>query len=93
MRPLTERQSAEAIEQLGDDLAKLDRTFTDLCARMPSHVTDRVNDIPWQDRLEEIAESFRKLGDELCREDDQRAEDEDRRRDNPLEPDYRRLGQ
>ncbi len=89
---LTPRREAEAIEQFGDDLAKLTIAFDRLCNRMGA-VTERINAIPDQDKLEAVAEAFRKLGDELSRECDAADEADDRRRDNPLEPDFRRLGQ
>jgi ElaB/YqjD/DUF883 family membrane-anchored ribosome-binding protein len=91
--PLTYRQEAEAIEQFGDDLAKLMRDFDQLCARMSPGAIDGVNAIPNQDHLDTVAEAFRALGDRLCRECDAAEEADDRRRDNPLEPDFRRLGQ
>lgn len=90
---LTAREEAEAIEQFGDDLAKLMVGFDRLCNRMSSAAIERVNAIPNQDHLDTVAEAFRALGDQLCREDDQAAEAEDRRRDNPLQSDFRRLGQ
>lgn len=84
--PLSRRCSAEAIEQFGDDLAALSRAFDRQCERMPSWMVDRVNGIPSQDQIDQIAEDFRKLGDELSRECDAAEEAEDRRRANPLEP-------
>ena len=91
--PLSPRASAEAIEQFGDDLAKLCIAFDRLCERMPSEAVDRINDIPDQDHLDTIAEAFRALGDQLCREIDQADGDQDRQRDNPMNPNFRRLGQ
>lgn len=90
---LTYRQEAEAIEQFGDDLAALNRAFDKLCDRMSPGATNAINEIANQDKLDTIAEAFRKLGDRLCRLCDEREEAEDQRRDNPLEPDFRRLGQ
>jgi hypothetical protein len=90
--PLTPRQEAEAIEAFGDDLAKLDRAFTDLCQRMSAEAIERINAIPGQDLCEAI-EGFRRVGDQMSRECDVADEAEDRRRDNPLEPDHRRLAQ
>ena len=50
----------------------------------------------WQwdrcDHLDTVAEGFRALGDRLCREIDLADEVEDRARDNPLHPNFRRLG-
>lgn len=92
-RTLTAREAAEAIEQFGDDLAALNRAFDRLCDRMSMETCDLINEIPHQDDLSAIAEGFRKLGDRLCRDCDHAEEAEDRRRDNPLEPDFRRLGQ
>lgn len=89
---LSSREAAEAIEQFGDDLAKLNRAFDNACARMHWTDVDRVNEIDSQDKLDGIAEAFRALGDRLSRDCDAAEEAEDRRRDNPLEPDYRRLG-
>jgi ubiquinone biosynthesis protein UbiJ len=91
--PLTYRQEAEAIEQFGDDLAALNRAFDRLCERMSPGATDAINDIADQDKIDTIAEAFRALGDRLCRLCDAAEEAEDRRRDNPLEPDFRRLAQ
>ena len=90
---LTARAEAEAIEQFGDDLVKLGKDFDRLCNRMSNLTIERINAIPNQEHLDTIAKAFQTLGDQLCREDDQAAEAEDQRRDNPLEPDYRRLGQ
>lgn len=87
---LTARQEAEAIEQFGDDLLKLCKTF---CDGFSLATVDRVNEVPDQEKLETIGKAFQVLGDRLSRECDQYEEAEDRRRDNPLEPDYRRFGQ
>lgn len=92
MAKLTARQEAEAIEGFGDQLAAATRAFDSLCSRMSSAATDRINDIPNQEYLDTIAEAFRKLGDQLCREIDQADEAEDRARDNPFHPNFRRLG-
>jgi hypothetical protein len=91
--PLSRRCQAEAIEQFGDDLAAMSRKLDTLCERMASDTVDAINEVPLQDKLDGIAQSFRELGDRLCRECDAAEEAEDRRRDNPLEPDFRRLGQ
>lgn len=91
--PMTAREEAEAIEQFGDDLAKLMRAFDLSCRRMSAHAIDRVNAIPNQDELDTVAEAFRALGDQLCREDDQANVADDERRDGRLQTDYRRLGQ
>jgi ElaB/YqjD/DUF883 family membrane-anchored ribosome-binding protein len=90
---LTARQTAEAIEQFGDDLAALNRALDKLCERMSRDTVDAINALPDQDKLDTIADAFRALGDRLCRECDAAEEADDRRRDNPLEPDFRRLGQ
>jgi len=90
---LTYRQEAEAIEQFGDDLAALNREFDRLCAYMSPGATDAINEIAHQDKLDTIAEAFRALGDRLCRLCDEDEEETDQRRDNPLEPGFRRLGQ
>lgn len=87
---LTRRQEAEAIEQFGDDLLKLCRDF---CAGFSNPTVDLVCEVPDQEKLEEIGRAFQALGDRLCRECEEAEEAEDRRRDNPLEPDFRRLGQ
>ena len=90
MGKLTIRQQAEAIEQFGDDLLKLCKTF---CDGFDLDIVDRVNAVPNQEFLEEIGKAFQWLGDQIQGECDQAEEAEDRRRDNPLEPDHRRLGQ
>ena len=90
---LTPRQSAEAIEQFGDDLAKLCRVLDGLCNRMPNGAIERINAIPDQDHLDTVAEAFRALGDRLSRDCDEADEADDRARDNPLHPRFRRLGQ
>lgn len=88
---LTARQEAEAIEQFGDDLLKLIKPF---CDGFSLATVDRVNNVPDQERLEIIAKAFQRLGDQMSRDCDAAEEaEEDRRRDNPLEPDFRRLGQ
>lgn len=90
---LDAREAAEAIEQFGDDLAALSIAFTKLCGRMSSDTVDEVNAIQHEDKIDTVAEAFRALGDRLCREYDAAEEAGDRSRDNPLEPDFRRLGQ
>lgn len=87
---LTPRQEAEAIEQFGDDLMKLCKTF---CDGFTIAAVDRVNAVPDQEKLETIAKAFQALGGQICRELDEAEEAEDRRRDNPLAPDYRRIVQ
>ena len=87
---LTARQEAEAIEQFGDDLMRLCKTF---CDGFHLVTVDRVNEVPDQEKLETIAKAFQALGDQICRELDAAEEADDRHRDNPLEPDFRRLGQ
>jgi hypothetical protein len=89
---LSPRQEAEAIEQFGDDMAKLVHGLDRLCDRMCPATIERINAIPQQGNLDTTIEAFRKLGDQLSRECDQAEEADDRRRDNPLEPDHRRLG-
>lgn len=78
-REMDSREAAEAIEQFGDELAKLTRTFNNTCARMRSDHVDRVNAIDFQDKLDTIAEAFRALGDQMLRECDAEEEAEDRR--------------
>ena len=78
--PLTPRQAAEAIEQFGDDLAKLNKAFDKLCERMSFEVMDRVNDVDHQDELSTIAMDFQALGAELSRDCDAADEAEDERR-------------
>lgn len=94
---LSARAEAEAIEQFGDDLAALNIAFDKLCARLSPWAKDRLNEMPailiadCSDMVDTVAEAYRKLGDEMCRELDQLDEAEDRRRANPLEPDFRRI--
>jgi len=90
MTRLTLRQEAEAIEQFGDDLMKLCKTF---CDGFSLDTVDRVNAVPDQDKLETIAAAFQRLGQALHNDCDEAAEADDRRRDNPLAHDFRRLGQ
>jgi hypothetical protein len=68
---LTARSEAEAIEKFGDDLAKLMNDLDRLTKRMSRAAIERINAIPNQDYLDTVAEAFRTLGDQLCREDDQ----------------------
>jgi hypothetical protein len=93
MNPLTFRQQAEAIEQFGDDLAALCRKLDNLCGRLCSEAVDGINAIPNQDHLDTVAEAFRALGAKFSLDCDAYDEAEDRRRDNPLCPNFRRLGQ
>jgi hypothetical protein len=93
MTRLTKRQQAEAIEQFGDDLTALNRAFDKICARMSAFTVMAIDHIPHQDHLDTIAEDFRRLGAQLSSQCDEAEEADDRRRDNPLEPDFRRLGQ
>ena len=90
MSKLTKRQQAEAIEQFGDDLLKLCRRFT---GGFDLAVVDRVCAVENQEELEVIAQAFQRLGQQMQRECDEAEEAEDRRRDNPFSPDFRRLGQ
>ena len=90
MKRLTARQEADAIEQFGDDLMKLVKPF---CDGFALDTVDRVNAVPDQDKLETIATAFQRLGQTLHNECDEAAEADDRRRDNPLAHDFRRLGQ
>jgi hypothetical protein len=91
---MTAREAAERIEQFGDELAALLKAFDKDCDRMPSNpVVDRINEIENQDSLDTIATAFQKLGSEMSSECDAAEEADDRRRDNPLERDFRRLGQ
>lgn len=93
MSRLTPRQEAEAIEQFGDDLIKLGKAFDRLCERMSPYALDAINSIENQDELSTVASAIQALGERMCRDLDHAEEAEDRRRDNPLEPDFRRLGQ
>lgn len=94
---LSARAEAEAIEGFGDQLAALNIAFDKLCERLSPWARDRINEMPailvadCSDMVDTVAEAYRKLGDEMCRELDQADEAEDRRRDNPLEPDFRRI--
>lgn len=90
MSHFTLRQQAEAIEQFGDDLMKL---CADFCVGFDRDIVDRVCTVENQEELEVIAKAFQRLGQQISRECDQAEEAEDRCRDNPLEPDHRRLGQ
>lgn len=87
---LTARQEAEAIEQFGDDLLKLDKAFGE---GFSLATVDRVCAVEHQEHLGTIAKAFQALGRQMQDECDAAEEAEDRRRDNPLEPDFRRLGQ
>lgn len=85
---LSARAEAEAIEQFGDDLLKLCKTF---CDGFSNATVDRVNEVPNQEHLETIAKAFQALGQRIQAECDDAEEAEDRRRANPLEPDFRRI--
>lgn len=91
MKPLTARQEAEAIEQFGDELASLSREFDRLCNRLSAHAIDRINGVERQEHIETVAKAFQVLGARMSTECDHAEEAEDRRRTNPLEPDYRRV--
>ena len=90
MTRLTPRQEAEAIEQFGDDLMKLVKPF---CDGFSLATVDLVNGVPDQEKLETIASAFQRMGQRMQSDCDHYEEADDRRRDNPLEPDHRRLGQ
>jgi hypothetical protein len=90
MSRLTPRQEAEAIEQFGDDLMKLCKTF---CDGFALSTVDLVNGVPDQEKLETIASAFQRMGQRMQSDCDHYEEADDRRRDNPLERDHRRLGQ
>ena len=85
---LTARQEAEAIEQFGDDLAKLCREF---CAGFANETVDRVCAVPNQEHLDEVAKAFQVLGSLMQDECDAAEEADMFRRANPLEPGFRRL--
>jgi hypothetical protein len=89
----TPRQEAEAIEQFADDLAKLLKAFDRTCDRMTFDAYRLIARIPHQDELDGIAAGFAKLAQAMHNECDEAAEADDRRRDNPLAHDFRRLGQ
>lgn len=63
--PLTDREAAEAIEQFGMDLIRLNADFGKLCARMPPAAIYGVNAIPDQDRITTIAGQLLLLGQQL----------------------------
>jgi len=92
-RELTARQIAEGVEEVGDGLIKLIGDFDRLCNAMGPDLIARVDAIPHQEWIDGVARAIRDLGERLCVECDQAEGAEDRRRDNPLEPDFRRLGQ
>jgi hypothetical protein len=83
-RTLSARFAAETIT------AALQIAFDRLCRLMPSGSLDGVNSIPNQDELDTIAEAFRAEGMRLNALCDEAEEADDRRRQNPLERDYRR---
>lgn len=91
-RPLTPRQAAEAIEEFGDELASLIKAFERKLSGMNAAHFEAINAIPHQEWLDDIAQGYRAAGERLNRECDHAEEAEDRRRDNPLEPDFRRIG-
>lgn len=88
-QPLSYRQEAEAIEQFGDELTSLLRGLDRLAERMSPGAIDGINAIEGGDRLYTIAAAYSALGAELSRACDANEETEDRRRANPLEPDFR----
>ena len=88
--PIALRTQAEAIEQFGDDLLKLTRTF---CNDFDNATVDRVCEVPNQEHLETIAAAFQALGRTMQDECDAAEEAEDARRANPLEPDFRGMAQ
>jgi hypothetical protein len=91
--PRTPRQEAEAILAFGEELAALVKEFDRHCAYLTHRSVWRIEQIAHQEHLNDIAAAFKTLGDQMCGECDAAEEAEDRRRDNPLEPDFRRLGQ
>ena len=90
---LTPRQEADAIEQFAEDLAKPLKAFDRTCDRMTFDAAERMSRIPCADELDGIAAAFAKLGQAMHNECDEAEEADDRRRDNPLAHDFRRLGQ
>lgn len=88
---MTAREEAEAIWQIGEELASLlnARVF----ARMSPAVIDRWNAVPNVEHIDTIAKDISELGEALCGECDAHEEAQDRRRDSPLAPDYRGLAQ
>ena len=93
MKRLTARQEADGIEQFAEDMAKLMKGFDRMCDRLSSDTVARISAIPQQDELDGIAAGFAKLAQAMHNECDEAAEADDRRRDNPLAHDHRRLGQ
>jgi hypothetical protein len=90
---MTARQEAEAILQFGEDLGKLLTGLDRLFLRFSDHAKDRWNQLEHVEHLDDIEAAIRALGERLCVECDAGEEAEDRRRDNAIEPDFRRLGQ
>lgn len=92
-RPFTGRQLAEDIEDIGFNMLKALSSLDGLCRGMDPDTLARVNAIPHQDEMDTVARDLAALGQALSAECDQAEEADDRRRDNPLERDFRRLGQ
>ena len=70
-KALTARQEAEAVEQFGEDLDRLLKRLDRMFLGFSPRTIDRLNFIPHAEHLDEIAEAYRKLGADLCRECDE----------------------
>lgn len=93
MSKMTKRQEAEIVECFAADLKNLIKEFDRCCDFLSSGTMDRVNAVAYQDKLDDIALTFADLGLLMHNEAAAAEELDDMRRDNPLEPDYRKLGQ
>jgi hypothetical protein len=87
------RTAADIIEAFAAEMGAVIERFDKACHGMGNDLMSRINTVPHQDVLDEIVGGFEHLAEVLNSEACDAEEAEDRRRDNPLERDFRRLGQ
>lgn len=87
------RQAADLIDAFAAEMTAVIKRFDDACKGMDDDLMMRICRVPHQDVMDTIVEGFEQLANALHNEADAAEEAEDRRRDNPLERDFRRLGQ
>jgi hypothetical protein len=93
MTPASLHQAADIIDAFAAEMTAVILRFDQSCKGMDNTLMERICAVPHQDVMDTIAKGFEQLAEALHTEAFDAEEAEDRRRDNPLERDFRRLGQ
>ena len=93
MTPASLHQAADIIEAFAVELGEVIHRFDQACYGMDNTLMERICAVPHQDVMDSIVGGFEQLAEALHTEAFDAEEADDRRRDNPLERDFRRLGQ